>query len=266
MIVTVARGRISGEMLEDGIRIVSFDRFHLMEPGDLIVLGAYGVLTPLVDTRFTWLTTHQAHSIPGSPARHVWTGYWQAPADVPVNTEPLYTNILDFHPLTYIGIDYAIYRNVTAIGAPTEGGLVFPRGIPPEFQEVSVPEEPARAAIALFFEESYGTVPGRTFSTPDWTPEAQGNGRASCSIFLWQSESGDLESIPGYGFRTFGSGGAIMGGHVFAVDYEPILPEPDPTWVVRQWPRDDAYGVSSAPRLWPPPKRNRLAGGYPGGA
>lgn len=39
-----------------------------------------------------------------------------------------------------------------------------------------------------------------------------------------------------------------------------------PTTVVRQWPRDDARGVSSAPRLWPPTKSNRLAGGYPGGS
>lgn len=38
------------------------------------------------------------------------------------------------------------------------------------------------------------------------------------------------------------------------------------TPVVRQWPRDDARGVSSAPRLWPPSKSRRLAGGYPGGS
>lgn len=39
-----------------------------------------------------------------------------------------------------------------------------------------------------------------------------------------------------------------------------------PTTVVRQWPRDDVRGVSSAPRLWPPSKQKRLAGGYPGGS
>lgn len=38
------------------------------------------------------------------------------------------------------------------------------------------------------------------------------------------------------------------------------------TTVVRQYPRDDARGVSSAPRLWPPSKSRRLAGGYPGGS
>jgi hypothetical protein len=36
--------------------------------------------------------------------------------------------------------------------------------------------------------------------------------------------------------------------------------------VVRQWPRDDARGVSSAPRLRPPSKTQRIAGGYPGGS
>jgi len=32
--------------------------------------------------------------------------------------------------------------------------------------------------------------------------------------------------------------------------------------VTRQYPRDDGRGVSSAPRLYPPVKANRLAGGY----
>jgi hypothetical protein len=36
--------------------------------------------------------------------------------------------------------------------------------------------------------------------------------------------------------------------------------------VVRQCPRDDVRGTSSAPRLWPPSKSRRLAGGYPGGS
>jgi hypothetical protein len=39
-----------------------------------------------------------------------------------------------------------------------------------------------------------------------------------------------------------------------------------PTTVVRQWPRDDVRGVSAAPRLWPPSKTRRIAGGYPGGS
>jgi hypothetical protein len=38
------------------------------------------------------------------------------------------------------------------------------------------------------------------------------------------------------------------------------------TPVVRQWPRDDVRGVSAAPRLWPPSKTRRIAGGYPGGS
>lgn len=36
--------------------------------------------------------------------------------------------------------------------------------------------------------------------------------------------------------------------------------------VVRQYPRDDTRGVSSAPRLWPRSKSHRIAGGYPGGS
>jgi len=36
--------------------------------------------------------------------------------------------------------------------------------------------------------------------------------------------------------------------------------------VIRQNPRDDARGLSSAPRLYPPSKSRRLFGGYPGGS
>lgn len=32
--------------------------------------------------------------------------------------------------------------------------------------------------------------------------------------------------------------------------------------VIRQYPRDDARGLSSAPRLYPPPKARRIVGGY----
>lgn len=45
--------------------------------------------------------------------------------------------------------------------------------------------------------------------------------------------------------------------------YRWIYPQ---TTVVRQAPRDDTQGTSSAPRLWPPSKSSRLAGGYPGGS
>jgi len=46
---------------------------------------------------------------------------------------------------------------------------------------------------------------------------------------------------------------------------QPTLP-PVVTTVVRQWPRDNTEGVSSAPRIWPPSRSNRLVGGYPGGS
>lgn len=32
--------------------------------------------------------------------------------------------------------------------------------------------------------------------------------------------------------------------------------------VARLWPRDDGLGISSAPRIWPPTKANRIIGGY----
>jgi hypothetical protein len=41
---------------------------------------------------------------------------------------------------------------------------------------------------------------------------------------------------------------------------------PSESNVTRQWPRDDAQGVSSSPRIWPASKSARMAGGYPGGA
>jgi hypothetical protein len=260
----VAQGRIAKNETH---RIRSFDRFDLMQPGDLIVLGFAGVIDPLIDTRPTWLITYMQHEIHGNPPRHAYTGYWQAPDDVPVDTTVLGTNILDFHPQGYVGINYAIYRNVTAIGTPVPDSHLFPAGSADsfEFTEFSVPAEPARAAIAVFFEESFGVVPGKTFSTPEWTPVIQGGGRASCSIFLWQSASGDPEPIPGYGFKTIGSGGSFMSGHIFAVDYIPVV-VPSESNVTRQWPRDDAQGVSSSPRIWPASKSARMAGGYPGGA
>lgn len=44
----------------------------------------------------------------------------------------------------------------------------------------------------------------------------------------------------------------------------PIIPVvvPGSTTVTRQWPRDDGRGLSSGPRLFPPPKSRRLVGGH----
>lgn len=50
----------------------------------------------------------------------------------------------------------------------------------------------------------------------------------------------------------------------FRVRY--LTTTPTVTTVVRQWPRDDIRGVSSAPRVWPPTRSIRIAGGYPGGS
>lgn len=56
-------------------------------------------------------------------------------------------------------------------------------------------------------------------------------------------------SVPGYG-RTL------------AYDFQVWITESVDDTVVRQHPRDDGLGMSSAPRLYPPPKAQRIVGGY----
>ncbi|WP_182377902.1 hypothetical protein [Nocardioides sp. WS12] len=49
----------------------------------------------------------------------------------------------------------------------------------------------------------------------------------------------------------------VMADDIYGFDGSSVAP------AVRLFPRDDGRGMSSAPRIWPPPKANRVIGGYP---
>lgn len=241
--------------------ITEFTRFDLVQPGDLMVFGVAGLTAPVLDGRFTWVTNY-------SIAKRFALGYWVVPDDEPVDDSPMYFNAKDYHPRGMCEVGYAIFRGIENVGVEhiTDSELVTPKKPIPILYQIIVPEVKAKAAVALFHTESWGYVPGDVVADPVWYHEGRITGRINIAIYLWRSASGGYETISASGFRSEGSNGGRLIGICIPIEPKPEPPPPGESNVVRQWPRDDAQGVSSSPRIWPASKSARMAGGYPGGA
>lgn len=146
------------------------------------------------------------------------------------------------------------FRAYEDFAAPTAADLDYTLpAVPP------VPPGEHRAAVMVVSSRN-GTVAGHPEQDLGgfWVlSRFNQRGRRASTIYWWNSSVlPDRELVPAASIRVTGTAPKWQ-AVAFSVD---LIPD-DTRLVTRQWPRD-SLGLAAAPRIYPPPRTNRLVGGH----
>ncbi len=114
------------------------------------------------------------------------------------------------------------------------------------------------AAIVTLNQRNAGIIGGQIFGddTGEWLrAEGIAVGRAALTTQYWDADPAVRVPIAPGLWRPDGAKPVVLG-------FITVLTVTSDRKATRQYPRDDALGLGSAPRLYPPPRARRIVGGY----
>lgn len=205
------------------------------EADDLVVLAISNLLSPIVDARLV---------TPDPGLSYFFAGADLAPLTGISQDDGIFGGDA-VHALAVIRgvIDVSAAAVLHETGDQAGGTPISP----------PVPSGGYSGAVAGWLTHTRGvTGPLDDDSDGNWTTLQTAAAFYAAQVMFWPTDH--IQTIPVPVHESLGSLTDYRAAMVLGLNAAPL--------VTRQYPRDDSLGIGSAPRLYPPPKRNRKVGGY----